>query len=151
MNFEVLDRDYIAILLAAAGSGDGGFPAWLTWGSLVAAVVSLTLGVLFRLGRVRGIGRYYRNPQFPYFTRNFGFSMLPAAAMCFLFFMSTLIWETSETAGLGLFACSMGAAGLTVLLTHWPPDWLKPRWIKDGEDWNPSATKSDSPHYSWKN
>jgi hypothetical protein len=110
--------------------------AGVTWTALVAAVVCFVMGLLFRVGRLRGMARYYRNPEFPAFARNCGVCMLPLSGVFFLWFLSGFLTSRAESVAAVLAFASLFAIAVCILMTYYPPNWLKPGWLRNGEAWN---------------
>lgn len=110
--------------------------------ALAAAIVCFVMGSLFRLGRLRGMARYYRDSEFPAFARNCGISMLPWSVVFFLWFLTGFFTSRSELIAGAFAVMSLLGMAFGILITQYPPNWLKPGWLRRGEVWNERGTGS---------
>src|SRR4051812_17948381 len=104
--------------------------------SFVAGTWGIATGVLFRIGRLRGMARYYGDPLFPFYVRNGAFAMIPCGVAFLLLFVGGLFVPKAESLALVLFLGMPLSVLLAILLTYAPPKWLKPQWMRDGETWD---------------
>ncbi len=110
-----------------------------TVAALFFALVGIAEGILFRLGFLRRVGRWYFDPELPVFIRNLPFMALPGGlAMLMLFSLFVL-----EDQRLGAVSSPLQAVALVsfeiLLVTAlvWlfrPPRFLKPEWLRAEEE-----------------
>jgi hypothetical protein len=114
---------------------------------VVAGIWGIAAGILFRMGRLRGMARYYGDPVFPYFARNVAFSQIPGGIMFLLWAAAGLLWSRSEPVAVGLFLVGLLSGVVSWLMTLDPPEWLKPQWMREGEPWNGPVEEHGSVTY----
>jgi len=108
-------------------------PSWFPWAALVVGVALVTLGVLFRAGRMRGGASYYWDDALPFYARNVGFSLVPFGAMFLCWSAAGVLLRASNRVGYALIAAGVAFAGLAFVLLIAPPAWVKPRWLRSVE------------------
>ncbi len=115
----------------------------LRWDSLVmglAGIGCLVLGGYLRFGppskRRRAVYHRYRNLNAPRYIRNSLLVLIPLGIVGLLFAASAALLAIGgrwTDAGLLLGLLSFAGFLITVVLAHYPPTWLKPRWLREEE------------------
>jgi hypothetical protein len=102
---------------------------------LLAGVVLIVEGVIFRRGGVRGVARYYFLPSFPFYARNWALGAVPLGISALLFGLGGALSrnESLEDAAAAAFGFAVLAAFAAVLLMLYAPSWTKPQWIRERE------------------
>jgi hypothetical protein len=109
--------------------------AWLAGGFFLSlGVINLVLGILFRFGQVRQVATYYWDSSMPFPIRNGGFGFIPLSVMAFLWVALLVINEEAhETLAGVLLVLSLVSLVSAFLSMYWPPEWLKPQWLRARE------------------
>jgi hypothetical protein len=121
-----------AARLLAAGHVSGR----VTWAALVAGLVVVTMGLLFRFGRLRGMGRYYDNAIFPTWTRNVGLGMIPIGLVFLCWSVTGFLAESAPGVAEAAALASLLLMAVSMWVTYRPPAWIKPAWMRKGERWD---------------
>jgi hypothetical protein len=100
-------------------------------GLLAASVLVISIGVLFRAGRLRAWAATYRNPLFPAYMRNAVFAAIPSGTMFLLWWI--LLVVGNPVLKIGLFAASLILAGLASFIAFRAPGWSRPAWLRTNE------------------
>jgi hypothetical protein len=101
--------------------------------TLSLGITGLVVGILFRVGKARGVARYHRNDVYPIYVRNIGFGMIPAGVSLVLFSVAILFFELKlDRIAVGITAAAWLAAAVSVLLVVAPPRWIFPNWMNSG-------------------
>ena len=102
---------------------------------LVAAVMGvggISLGVLFRLGHLRPMARWYHDRHQPFYVRNLPFGQIPFGGMFLAWFALFVLAATGyKVAALIVGYSSFLLFVLGVAFMVRPPRFLKPRWPPD--------------------
>jgi hypothetical protein len=110
------------------------------WELAAVAIVSMycvVLGVLFRLGRLRGgVRRLYFNRELPSFYRNMAFAFGPTGLAFLLIIAGTSLARRAQPGEDRMLAFVLGVLGLIagVVACWWivrPPGWAKPSWVRE--------------------
>ena len=97
-------------------------------------LLSLLMGVLFLQGKLRRFEPVYRDPLQPWYFRNIGVAFLPVGIAILA---ATSAGAVASAAVPGTHIVAIGAAvlalcayTLAVVWTRWPPEALKPDWMR---------------------
>lgn len=107
-------------------------PEWEIVGLSLLALINLALGVRFRFGPPQRDGFLYRqtrNVDLPRYMRNTPLILIPLSVTVLLLVVGIFCFEAGGRWGdLGAAMGFLFLAGLvaTIILAHYPPDWLKP-------------------------
>ncbi len=113
---------------------------WEYTGGLLLGIVALIMGVAIRLdrhGRYKSVSAQYYDHSWVWYVRNRAFGLIPAGIGFILIFISFALDNSEEPqyAALGIAVGMLGLLSwlIAVRVTYKPPDWLKPRWLREEE------------------
>lgn len=110
----------------------------MEWGEsvpiLLMGLVTLLVGVAFRLGRRRGGARWYFDERSPWYIRHYPFALIPGGAFWLVMWVAVVMFDrvpewmawAAVTAG---FCCALVA----FVFMYRPPTFMKPRWLREEE------------------
>ena len=103
------------------------------------ALINLAMGVRFRFGPPQRDGflhRQTRNMDLPRYMRNTPLVLIPLSVTGLLLTVGAFcLGAGGRWADLGVAMGFLFVAGLvaTIILAPYPPDWLKPAWLREEE------------------
>jgi hypothetical protein len=114
---------------------DGYLTSWIAWAALAFGLWGVIGGILFRLGRLRRMARWYHRRDLPFYVRNLPFPLIPWGLM----FLASVALFALADAGLARAAIVVVYVWVGLFLVGlWfdirPPLWLKPEWLRLEEE-----------------
>ena len=104
-----------------------------------ASLYLLILGLRFRAGRLRGgPARWYFDDRAPFQLRRLAVASIPLSSIGFLMLL-IVGGATLDIPWLGILSILLALFGMpllmitTLVVMAWPPDFLKPDWVKERE------------------
>lgn len=83
-----------------------------------------------RLGRLRGVFRYYGDEVMPFYARNAWVAVLPCGVGLLCWGAGSLVYADGSMLGIRLFVLGFALLVGAVVLTYRPPEWAKPSWLR---------------------
>jgi hypothetical protein len=107
--------------------------SWEPYGALVFGLGGVAMGILFRLGHLRTMARWYHKRHLPFYVRNLPFTTIPYGLM----FLAAFSAFALADGGLELAAGYVAVSSLLFVLlgigfSVRPPEFLKPTWLRRG-------------------
>jgi hypothetical protein len=118
-------------------NGGSAMPLSALIGLIIAAAWCWIGGLAFRAGHLRRMGQWYFEPALPAFVRHLPLLLVPTAAFLSCIVVLAIIAPDNEEelspVGVVFFLLIFVSAIWWVIVTLWPPQFLKPIWIRERE------------------
>ena len=107
--------------------------SWEPYGALLFGLGGIAMGVLFRLGYLRKMARWYHKRHVPFYVRNLPFTLIPYGLLFLAWFGVIALADADLEKAAGYLAVgSLLFFLLGIAFSLRPPEFLKPQWLRRG-------------------